>query len=103
MRMTTVSFALALIASLWVSGCGADLKKENDQLRAQVGALQKENLTLKGDATSLRADADAMKRELESLRQEKQTLEDTVKELEAKVAAKPTTRPPLKPKRMSPS
>ncbi len=103
MRMTTVSFGLALFVALWVAGCGPDVKKENDQLRTQVGSLQKENLTLKGDATSLRADVDAMKKELESLRQEKQTLENAVKELEAKIAAKPTTRPPVKPKRMSPS
>ncbi len=103
MRIAAVNLGLALCVALAVAGCGQDIKRENDQLKAQVGVLQKENLTLKGDSTSLKADAEAMKKELETLTQEKQALESKVKEMEAMIAAKPATRPPVKPKKMSAS
>lgn len=103
MRMTAVTLgrALALFTALALAGCGQDLKKENAQLKAQVATLQQENVALKGEGTSLRADAEAMKRQLAELTKEKQGLEDQVKALQATIAAKPSVKPPQKPKKMS--
>jgi predicted nuclease with TOPRIM domain len=99
--MTVVTLGPVLALALLAAGCGRDVKKENEQLRAHVAALQKENLTLKGGSTSLKADAEALKRQLEVLTKEKQALEEKVKEIEARIEAKPVGRPPRKPKRMS--
>jgi len=101
MRMNTVGLALALFVALALTGCGQGVKKENEQLKVQVATLQKENVALKGEGTSLRADAEAMKNQLAELTKEKQGLEERVKELEAMIAAKPSTTPPQKPKKMS--
>lgn len=101
MRMTTVGPALALLAVLALAGCGQDLKRENAQLKAQVATLQKENVALKGEGTSLRADAEAMKKQLAELTKEKQGLEEQVKTLQATIAARPSSTPPQKPKKMS--
>jgi predicted nuclease with TOPRIM domain len=101
MRMTAVALGLVLFVTLVATGCGRDIKKENEQLKAQVAALQKENLTLKGESTSLKADAEALKNQFGVLTREKQGLEERLKEIEARIAAKPGTRPPLKPKRTS--
>ena len=101
MRMATVGAALALCAALVLAGCGQDLKKENAQLTAQIATLQKENFALKGEGTSLRADAEAMTKQLAELAKEKQGLEDQVKALQATIAAKPSAKPPQKPKKMS--
>jgi predicted nuclease with TOPRIM domain len=100
MRMTTMA-GLALLVALALAGCGQDIKKENEQLKAQVAALQKENVALKGEGTSLRADAEAMKKQLAELTKEKTGLEEQVKTLQATLAAKPSATPPQKPKRMS--
>ncbi len=101
MRRTTLGTVPVLFVALIVAGCGQDLKKENAQLKAQVAALQKENVALKGEGTSLRADAEAMKKQFTELNKEKQGLEDRVKALEATIAAKPSAKPPQKPKKMS--
>jgi len=101
MRMTAVILGLVLFVTLLATGCGQGIKKENEQLKAQVAALQKENLSLKGSATTLKADAEAMKQQMETLTKEKQALEEKIKELEATIAARPSTRPPVKPKKMS--
>ncbi len=101
MRKGLGAAGLATFLALMVAGCGPDLKKENEQLKGQVANLQRENLALKGEMTTLKADAEAMKKQLEGLTKEKQSLEDRLKEAEAKIAAKPATKPPLKPKRPS--
>ena len=75
MRTRLASLATALLVTLAATGCGPDVKKENDQLKAQVATLQKENLALKGEATSLKADAEAMKKRFEAMNKEKQVLE----------------------------
>jgi chromosome segregation ATPase len=96
-----VALGLVLVGALAAGGCGQEVKKENEQLKAQVTSLQKENMDLKGQMTSLKADADALKKQLDDLTQQKQALEDQVKAAEAKASAKPGTRPPLKPKKSS--
>jgi hypothetical protein len=101
MRTWLASLGIALLVAVAVTGCGPDLKKENDQLKAQVETLQRENLALKGEATSLKADAEAMRKRFEAMNQEKQALETQLKDAEAKIAVKPGTKPPLKPKKTS--
>ena len=101
MRTRFASLGTALLMTVAVTGCGPDVKKENDQLKAQVATLQKENLALKGEATSLKADADAMKKRFEAMNTEKQALEAKLRDAEAKIAIKPGTKPPLKPKKTS--
>ena len=101
MRTRFACLGTALLMTLAVTGCGPDVKKENDQLKAQVATLQKENLALKGEATSLKADADAMKKRFEAMNTEKQALEAKLKDAEAKIAIRPGTKPPLKPKKTS--
>jgi predicted nuclease with TOPRIM domain len=99
MRTRLASLGTVLLVTLAVTGCGPDVKKENDQLKAQVATLQKENLALKGEATSLKADAEAMKKRFETMNRERQSLEAQLKDAEAKIAIKPGTKPPLKPKK----
>jgi len=99
--MTTVGLGLALFVALAPAGCGRDLKKENEQLKVQVATLQKENVALKGESTSLRADVEAMKKQFTALTKEKEGLEEQVKDLQATIAAKPSAKPPQKPKKMS--
>jgi predicted nuclease with TOPRIM domain len=101
MRTRFANLGIALLVTLAVTGCGPDVKKENDQLKGQVATLQKEILALKGEATSLKADAEAMKKRFETMNTEKQALEAQLKDAEAKIAIKPGTKPPLKPKKTS--
>ena len=101
MRNRFVGAGLALFVMLAVAGCGQEVKKENEQLKSQVAGLQKENLALKGEITTFKADAEAMKKQFEELTKQTQALEEQVKEAEAKIAARPGTKPPLKPKKSS--
>ena len=97
----SMTLGLALLVALVVTGCGQEIKKENEQLKSQVATLQKENMDLKGQVTSLKADTDALKKQFEDLTQEKQALEEKVKAAEAKPPLKPGAKPPLKPKKSS--
>ena len=97
----TIILGLALVVALVVTGCGQEVKKENEQLKSQVATLQKENMDLKGQVTSLKADTDALKKQFEDLTKEKQALEEKVKAAEAKASVKPGAKPPLKPKKSS--
>jgi len=97
----TMTLGLALLVVLVVTGCGQEIKKENEQLKSQVATLQKETMDLKGQVTSLKADADALKKQFEDLTKEKQALEEKVKAAEAKASVKPGAKPPLKPKKSS--
>jgi cell division protein FtsB len=90
---------LAVFVMILATGCGQELKKENEQLTSQVATLQKENVELKGQVTSLKADAEALKSQFEALTKEKRDLEEKLKAAEAKAAAKPGTKPPLRPKK----
>jgi chromosome segregation ATPase len=98
-RWSAVALALPLV--FLITSCGQELKKENEQLKSQVAALQQENVELKGQVTSLKADAEALKTQFEGLSKEMQVLEEKLKEAEARASAKPGTRPPLRSKKSS--
>jgi predicted nuclease with TOPRIM domain len=103
MRTSIGPLGFVLFVTLLIGGCGQDLKKDNEQLKAQVAALQKENLALKGEFTSLKADADAMKKQIDLLIKERREIDEKVKELEARlqVKTKPGMKMHDKPKKMS--
>jgi peptidoglycan hydrolase CwlO-like protein len=76
----SVGIPWALILGLVLLGCGQELKKESEQLKAQVASLQKENtdlqaevMTLKGDNEALRKQLDEMKTQVERLKSTKPT------------------------------
>ncbi len=96
-----LTVGLALLVALLASGCGQEIKKENEQLRSQLASLQKENVDLKGQVTSLKADAEALKKQFENLTKENQDLAEKLKAAEAKAAVKPGTKPPLRSKKSS--
>jgi predicted nuclease with TOPRIM domain len=96
-----MAVGLGLLVAVVTTGCGQEIKKENEQLKSQVANLQKESVDLKGQVTSLKADADALKKQVEDLTKEKQDLEEQVKAAEAKASVKPGAKPPLKPKKSS--
>jgi predicted nuclease with TOPRIM domain len=91
--------ALALMAAVLLVGCGREIGRENEQLKTQVGTLQKENQTLKGQVASLKGDLEALKSQAETLAREKQDLEEKIKTAEARAAVKSGTMPPLKPRK----
>jgi predicted nuclease with TOPRIM domain len=95
----TITIGLAVLVLLLATGCGQEIKRENEQLKSQVASLQQENVDLKGQVTSLKADADALKKQLDGLTKENQDLEEKVKAAEAKASAKPGTKPPLRRKK----
>lgn len=101
MRNRFVGVGLALFVMLAVAACGQEVKKENEQLKGQVAGLQKENLALKGEMTTLKADTEAMKKQFEELTKQKEAVEEQLKKAEAKIAARPGTKPPLKAKKSS--
>lgn len=97
-RRRGLGLVLAMAVAFMAAGCGQEIKRENAQLKSEVGTLQKENTELKGQVTSLRADTEALKKQLEDLTKEREALEEKLKEAEARAAAKPGTKPVLRPK-----
>jgi len=68
-KNTLAAFAVAVVLSLSLTAC-KDTKtlQENDQLKAQVAELQKENGQTGNDLETVTADRDALKKENEALR-----------------------------------
>ena len=64
-----MAIPLLLTVGLLVAGCGQEVKKENDQLKAQVASLQKENADLKTEMMTLKGENGAMKKELDEMKQ----------------------------------
>jgi septal ring factor EnvC (AmiA/AmiB activator) len=91
--------ALALLVAALLVGCGREIARENEQLKTQVGTLQKENQDLKGQVANLKGDLEALKSQADALARDKQALEEKIKAAEAKAAARPGTMPPLKPRK----
>lgn len=83
--------ALGGLLALGASGCGQEIKRENEQLKARVATLQEDNTRLKAVAaqvTDLKAQIEGISKELEGLRNEKADLEEKLKAAEAKAAAR---------------
>lgn len=82
--MRKLSFVgLALAALLVTTGCGQEIKKENEQLKAQVTTLTAENNDLKTQVTTLQKEGEDLKAQIAGLTAEldttKQQLEDAKK------------------------
>ena len=70
---------MVLIAGLFLSGCGQEIKKENEQLKSQVASLQKENAELKGQILTLKGDNEAMKKQLDEMKQQMDRMHQQMK------------------------
>ena len=64
-----VAISLMLVLGLLFTGCGQELKKENEQLKTQVASLQKENADIKTAMMALKGDNEAMKKQLDEMKQ----------------------------------
>ena len=87
MRTTTVRpilAAAALSVAAFLGGCGQEIKKENEQLKAQVATLQKENADLKNQVAAAKADAEKMKQEMETATKEWQAKIDELQQMMTK-------------------
>lgn len=82
--MRKLSFlGLALAALLVTTGCGQQIKQENEQLKAQVATITTENTDLKGQIAALQKEGEDLKAQIAGLTAEldttKQQLEDAKK------------------------
>ena len=96
MRTMTVRPMLAAAAlgvAMVLSGCGQEVKRENEQLKAQVATLQKENADLKNQVAAAKADAEKAKQDVEAAAKELQAKDEELKQLMAK---RGPTKPPAK-------
>ena len=96
MRKMTVRPILAAailgLAAL-AAGCGQEIKKENEQLKAQVATLQKENADLKAQVAAAKGEADKAKQEMENAAKEWQAkLDELQQQLTRRGPAKATKR-----------
>lgn len=87
--MRKLSFlGLALAALLVTAGCGQEIKKENEQLKAQVATMTTENNDLKTQVATLQKEGEDLKAQIAGLTAEldttKQQLEDAKKPKAAK-------------------
>ena len=60
-RSIILSSIFAFMLAIAVSGCGQQLKQENEQLKGQVQTLTDENTNLKNQVESLKKEADDIK------------------------------------------
>jgi cell division protein FtsB len=63
-----VVISMMVAVGFFLAGCGQEVKKENEQLKAQVASLQKENADLKTEIMTLKGENGAMKKELEEMK-----------------------------------
>src|SRR6266481_5143042 len=70
-KNTRAIFAMAVVLSMPLAAC-KDTKtlQENEQLKAQVAELQKENVQLRNDLETITAARDALTKENEALKAE---------------------------------
>jgi peptidoglycan hydrolase CwlO-like protein len=74
-KNTWVRFAVAIVLSLPLTACkDAKTLQENEQLKAHVTELQKENGQLRNDLDAMTAARDEMAKENETLKAEIKTL-----------------------------
>ncbi|MBI5643024.1 MAG: hypothetical protein HY954_06085 [Deltaproteobacteria bacterium] len=91
-KIGLLSMVFALL--LFVSGCGQQLKQENEQLKGQISTLTEENNTLKNQVASIQKEAEDLKAQVASISAERDAAK---KELEAK--SKPAAKPAKKGKK----
>lgn len=70
---------MMLVMGLLFAGCGQEQKKENEQLKAQVASLQKENADLKTGAMALKGDNEVMKKQLDEMKQHMEQMQQQMK------------------------
>lgn len=70
---------LVLVVGLLVAGCGQEIKKENEQLKAQVETLQKENTDLKAEMVTLKGENEAVKKELDDMKAQMEQMQAQMK------------------------
>ena len=75
----SVGISLMLAVALLFAGCGQELKKENEQLKAQVASLQKENADLKAEMMTLKGENEAVKKELDEMKQHMAQMQQQMK------------------------
>ena len=89
MTVRSILVAVALSVAAFAGGCGQEVKKENEQLKAQVATLQKENADLKNQVAAAKADADKSKQEMENTAKEwKAKLDDLQEQMTKRGATK---------------
>jgi peptidoglycan hydrolase CwlO-like protein len=70
-KNTWVSFAVAVVLSLPLTACkDSKTLQENEQLKAHVAELQKENGQLRNDLDAMTADRDELTKQNEALKAE---------------------------------
>jgi predicted nuclease with TOPRIM domain len=83
-----MGISLLLVVGLLLTGCGQELKKENEQLKTQVASLQKENAGLKTEIMTLKGDNEAMKKQLDEMKQHMEQMQQQMKGSKSGKAAK---------------
>jgi len=89
--------SLLVLTLFLIAGCGQELQKENDALKAQVKTAQEENASLKGKLQSLEADKNTLSTSIEGLQKQVAELEKSLEAAKKKPAPKAPTPAP-KPK-----
>ncbi len=87
-----LAIGLLTLTLLFAQGCGQELQKENEALKAQMTTVQEENTALQGKVQSLEAEKQTLTTTIETLEKE---VADLNQALEA--AKKAATAPKRKP------
>lgn len=88
MKMRKIGLlSMVFAAALFMSGCGQQLKQENEQLKGQVSTITEENNTLKNKVATLEKQVEDLNTQVANLTAERDAAK---KELEAK--AKPAAK-----------
>lgn len=89
--------SLLVLTLFLIGGCGQELQKENEALKAQIKTAQEENASLKGKLQSLEADKNTLGTTIEGLQKQVAELEKALETAKKKTAPKAPTPAP-KPK-----
>ncbi|MCI0483218.1 MAG: hypothetical protein L0Y78_01405 [candidate division NC10 bacterium] len=89
-----IAGSLLVLTLFLIAGCGQELQKENEALKAQIKTAEEENVSLKGKLQSLEAEKSTLSTTVEGLQKQVAELE---KGLEAAKKAAPAAKvPPAK-------
>lgn len=84
--------SIAFAAALFVSGCGQQLKQENEQLKGTVSTLTEENNTLKNKVATLEKQVEELNTSVTNLTAERDAAKKELEAAKAKPAAKKKKR-----------